>query len=72
LWKKFPFSFAAKYEGGIPIIAAFMWKPPPVAGILIDICINNVIMEMLCSPLEPRCPDPEEVPISWKTGVSEL
>ena len=29
----------------------------------IDFCINNVILEALCSPPEQLCPDPKGVPI---------
>jgi hypothetical protein len=38
----------------------------------IDLCINNVIMKVLCSPSEQLCLDPEEVLIYWKIGASEL
>ena len=40
-------------------------------GDSIDLCINNVIIGMLCSPSEQLCPDPKEVPIYWKTGAGE-
>jgi hypothetical protein len=39
---------------------------------IIDICINNVILKALCSPLKQLCPDPEEAPTYWKTGAGEL
>ena len=42
-----------------------------VHSLLIDLCINNVIIGMLCSPSEQLCPDPKEVPIYWKTGAGE-
>jgi hypothetical protein len=45
---------------------------PRLSGDIIDICIKNVILEVLCSPPEQLCPDPEEAPIYWKTGVGEL
>jgi hypothetical protein len=38
----------------------------------IDFCINNAIIEALCSPPKQQCPDPKEVLISWKIGAGEL
>ena len=39
--------------------------------LIIDFCINNVILEVLCSPPEQLCPDLKGVPICWKIGAGE-